>query len=153
MEMRANVAFFGTFGYELDITLLSEEEKEQIKKDITFFKQHRALIQQGTFFRLLSPFTNNETAWMVVSKDQKEAIVGYYEVLSKPNRPYERLKLKGLAEDKMYQINGDGKRFGDDLMQIGLLFGENFTGKADEFWSREKTKDYNSKLFYLKSIN
>ncbi len=153
MEMRANVAFFGTFGYELDITLLSDDEKEQIKKDIAFFKQHRVLIQQGTFYRLLSPFTNNETAWMVVSKDQTEAIVGYYEVLSKPNRPYERLKLKGLAEDRKYQITGALERFGDDLMQIGLLFGENFTGKADEFWSREKTKDYNSKLFYLKSIN
>jgi alpha-galactosidase len=151
LETRTNVAYFGTFGYELDITLLTETEKQQIKKDIAFFKEHRRLIQQGTFIRLKSPFDGNETAWMVVSNDQSEAIVGYYEVLAKPNRPYERLLLKGLAEDKEYQINGNLQRFGDDLMQIGLLFGDNFTGKADEFWAREKVKDYNSKLIFLKA--
>lgn len=153
LEMRTNVAYFGTFGYELDITLLSDEEKQQITKDIDFFKKHRKLFQQGKFIRLSSPFTSNETAWMVVSEDQSEAIVGCYEVLSKPNRPYARLALKGLAKDKKYRVNdADVSRFGDDLMQIGLLFGENFIGKADEYWAKEKIKDFNSKLFYLKAM-
>jgi len=153
LETRTNVAFFGTFGYELDITLLSDQEKRQMKEHIAFFKKHRNLFQQGTFIRLSSPFTNNETAWMVVSKDKSEAIVGYYEVLSKPNRPYERLVLKGLSVNTLYKINdSEVERFGDDLMQIGLLFGENFTGKADEYWAREKIKDFNSKLFYLKAV-
>ncbi|MEK5172618.1 alpha-galactosidase [Heyndrickxia sp. FSL W8-0496] len=153
LEMRTNVAYFGTFGYELDLSVLSNEEKEQIKQDIEFYKMHRKLFQQGTFIRISSPFTNNETAWMVVSKDQSEAIIGHYEVLAKPNRPYERLRLKGLADDKLYQINDtDIARYGDDLMQIGLIFGENFIGKANEYWAKEKVKDYNSKLFYLKEI-
>lgn len=154
LETRANVAFFGTFGYELDVTKMSEEEKEQMKQHIVFFKKHRKLFQQGTFTRLRSPFTKNETAWMVVSNDKTEAIVGYYEVLAKPNRPYERLRLKGLAESVLYSIN-DGKqgRYGDDLMEIGLLFGQNYIDRAAEYWAREHISDFNSRLFYLQAMN
>ncbi|MEK6455790.1 alpha-galactosidase [Caldifermentibacillus hisashii] len=154
LQMRTNVAYFGTFGYELDITTLEAEEKEQIRRDIAFFKEHRKLIQEGRFIRLLSPFEGNETAWMVVSEDHTEAIVAHFEVLAKPNRPYERLRLQGLSEGKKYQINEDKPlRYGDDLMQIGLLFGENFTDRADEYWEKEKRKDFNTRLYYLKALD
>src|SRR5699024_10804683 len=59
LETRANVAYFGTFGYELDPNRLTEEEKEEVKAQITFMKQYRHLIQYGTFYRLLSPFEGN----------------------------------------------------------------------------------------------
>ncbi|WNF34077.1 GH36 C-terminal domain-containing protein [Aeribacillus composti] len=39
------------------------------------------------------------TACMVVSKDQKEELVGYYQVLEKPNHGYSRILLKGLNGD------------------------------------------------------
>ena len=49
LQTRANVAYFGTFGYELDVNYLSDEEKEIIKKQIVFMKQYRSLFQFGTF--------------------------------------------------------------------------------------------------------
>ena len=52
LETRGNVAYFGTFGYELDITKLTEKELEQMKEQITFMKQHRDLIQKR---RILPP--------------------------------------------------------------------------------------------------
>lgn len=149
LDTRANVAYFGTFGYELDITKMPEKEHAKMKEHIAFFKKHRKLIQQGTFIRLQSPFTNNETAWMVVSQDKTEAIVGYYEVLAKPNRPYERLQLKGLEADKLYTVNSDLERYGDDLMEIGLILAGNYIDRASDYWSREHITDYNSKIFYL----
>ena len=88
LETRANVAYFGTFGYELDPNRLTEEEKEEVKAQITFMKQYRHLIQYGTFYRLLSPFEGNETAWMVVSEDKTRASVGYYKALQSVNGPY-----------------------------------------------------------------
>lgn len=71
------MAYFGTFGYELDLNLLSEEELKQVKEQVAFMKKYRKLIQvDGDFYRLLSPFKGNETAWMVVSQDKKQAIAG-----------------------------------------------------------------------------
>ncbi len=78
LKMRADVAYFGTFGYELNPNSLTEAEREAIKKQTAFMKEHRSLIQYGTFYRLQSPFAGNEMAWMVVSEDKKEAIVGWY---------------------------------------------------------------------------
>lgn len=71
LSTRANVAYFGAFGYELNIAKLSEEEQEEIKKQVEFVKQYRGLIQKGTFYRLLSPFEGNIAAWIVVSEDKK----------------------------------------------------------------------------------
>ncbi|MER2181493.1 MAG: GH36 C-terminal domain-containing protein, partial [Desemzia incerta] len=105
MDMRSHVAYFGTFGYELDITMLSHEETESIQQHIQFFKKHRKLIQQGDFYRLKSPFEGNHTAWMIVSRDQAEAVVGFYQVLGTPNPAYERLVLTGLDPEKRYAVH------------------------------------------------
>lgn len=74
LKMRADVAYFGTFGYELNPNSLTEAEREAIKKQTAFMKEHRSLIQYGTFYRLQSPFAGNEMAWMVVSEDKKKRL-------------------------------------------------------------------------------
>lgn len=57
LSTRANVAYFGTFGYELDLNLLSDREMEMVKEQIEFMKENRELIQMdGDFYRLRSPF-------------------------------------------------------------------------------------------------
>ena len=66
IETRANVAYFGAFGYELDLNELTELEKQKVKEQVEFIKQYRELIHKGKFNRLQSPFENNITAWMVV---------------------------------------------------------------------------------------
>ena len=77
ISTRANVAFFGTFGYELDLNKLTEAERALVREQIAFMKQYRAVIQFGTFYRLLSPFDGgNIMSWMVVSPDKRTAIVG-----------------------------------------------------------------------------
>jgi alpha-galactosidase len=153
METRANVAYFGTFGYELDITKLTEKEKELVKAQTSFFKERRQLIRNGQFYRLLSPFESNEVSWMVVSEDRKEAIVGYYKVLAKPNDKYYRIKLIGLDPDKHYAIEGkETTHYGDELMNVGIILAEDYTDRAGEYWSREKSGDFSSKLFLLKEV-
>ncbi|SDZ58906.1 alpha-galactosidase [Evansella caseinilytica] len=150
MASRANVAYFGTFGYEMDITKLNDEEKEKIKEHTAFFKEKRELIRTGRFYRLLSPFEANEVSWMVVSEDKTEAIVGYYKVLAKPNDKYYRIRLKGLDPSKRYAINGkDSTHYGDELMNIGIILAEDFTDRAGDFWSQEKHGDFSSRLFVL----
>ncbi len=147
LKTRADVAYFGTFGYELDLGRLTEEEQQEVKACTQFMKDHRQLLQFGTFYRLRSPFDYNESAWMVVSPDRREALVGYYVTLAKPNAGFTRLLLKGLDPDARYEVNGAECYYGDELMHAGLLTsnassGKTGTGIADN-------RDFSSRLFML----
>ncbi len=151
MEFRGRVAFFGTFGFELDITSLTDADKAEIRRQIAFYKKHRDLIRTGEFFRLKSPFSGNETAWMVVSPDQSEAIVAFYEVLGRPNPGFRELKLRGLDPDRTYRIAGAGyEARGDELMFIGHKLAPAYTGTSID--GVIESGDFTSQLFTLKSI-
>jgi alpha-galactosidase len=121
LDMRGHVAMSGNFGYELDLTKFTVDEKEQVKHQIALYKEIRPLVQFGDFYRLLSPFEGNETAWMIVAEDQSEAVVAYFRVLAEPNDPLSRLKLKGLDANKDYLLVEDGFTYaGDHLMYAGI---------------------------------
>jgi alpha-galactosidase len=121
IKMRGDAAMSGNFGYELDLTKLTEEEKDIVQAQVAEYKELRELIQFGNMYRLLSPFEGNEAAWMVVSEDKSEAFVAYFRVLAVPNGPITRLHLKGLDQNRSYSITGkNGVYGGDELMYTGL---------------------------------
>ncbi|MPM39636.1 hypothetical protein SDC9_86270 [bioreactor metagenome] len=81
-------------------------------------------------------------------------MVGVYHVLAQPNPAYERVSLAGLDEAALYQLDGEATtRFGDDLMQIGLVLGGNYIGRAQEYWSRTMPGDFSSQLYHLQKID
>ena len=135
LSTRANVAYFGTFGYELDLNLLSDEEIEEVKAQVEFMKEHRDLIQvEGDFYRILSPFEGNDTAWMVVSRDKKQAVAGYYERLNKVNASWMRLRFKGLDEDQLYKVKWEDKclkAYGNELMYAGIPVDRDYCNKTN----------------------
>lgn len=120
LETRGNVALSGNFGYELDLTRFTDEEKETVKAQVALYKDVRHLVQFGDFYRLLSPFEGNDTAWMFVSKDQSEAFVVYASVLQEPNPPLNRFRLKGLDPKRDYRLDEQTVYGGDELMYAGL---------------------------------
>ena len=108
VDTRAAAAYFGTFGYELDLNLLSEVEFERVKRQVAFMKKYRELIQiEGDFIRLLNPFEGNETAWMVISRDQSRGLAAFFQRLNKVNGSWLRLRLAGLDPDRRYRITCD----------------------------------------------
>jgi len=148
IETRANTAYFGTFGYELNPLELKEEEREIIKTQVQFYKSHRKLIRDGDFYRLQCPFEENETAWMIVSKDRKEALVGWYKVLATANpKKQQVLPLKGLDVNLLYEVNGEKAYFGDELVYRGLPLPIEFNGVNGKL--AERGGDYQSVVFYL----
>ncbi len=120
IRFRADVAYFGTFGYELDLNHISEEEFCEVKEQIAFMKKNRQLLQFGKFYRLMSPFETNINAWMVVSEDQKKALVGVYTMRAAVNGLHGRIRLQGLDANKLYHIQSS-VYYGDELMQVGLV--------------------------------
>jgi alpha-galactosidase len=121
MQMRGHVAMAGNLGYELDLTKLEPSERSVVKRQIATYKEIRHLVQFGDFYRLLSPFEGNRTAWMFVSEDKREAFVSYFRVLAEANPSLGRLRLKGLDPERDYSLVRTGQTFGgDELMAVGL---------------------------------
>lgn len=150
LHTRANVAYFGTFGYELDLNSLTEEEISQVKEQIIFMKKYRKLFQFGDFYRLKSPFEENETVWMVVSEDKKTAIVGYYRVLNGVNQPYSRVRLQGLNPDILYEnVRNNTENFGDELMNFGLITTDVTAGEVPG--DATPCTDFESRIYVLKA--
>ena len=152
LETRANVAYFGTFGYEFDIRYLSDEDKQKVKKQIKYFKKNSEIIHNGTFYRLQSPFEENIAAWMVVNKDKTEALVGVYQILAQPHPKYHTIRLEGLDSNKRYKLKDrDTVHYGDELMNLGLGISEK--GWASGLFSSEDKEDFSSKIFHLEVLN
>jgi alpha-galactosidase len=121
LEMRGHVAMSGNLGYELDLTKMTEEEQHDVIDQVNYYKAIRPLIQFGDFYRLLSPFEGNETAWMFVSEDKTEAVFAHFKVLDEGNSPFLSAKLQGLDPDKKYNIAELGETYyGDELMNVGI---------------------------------
>ncbi|MBC1648837.1 alpha-galactosidase [Listeria booriae] len=134
LEIRGNVAMSGNLGYELDLTKLTDTEKETIKQQIQTYKEIRPLIQFGDFYRLKSPFEGNETAWMFVDKTKTEAVVFYFQVLAVPAKPLLAIKLAGLNKESQYKINATKQVFGgDELMYSGLQIPTTLKGDFQTF--------------------
>jgi alpha-galactosidase len=104
IDTRFNVAFFGALGYELDLSLLEPAEKRQVIEQIKFYKEHRNLIKDGDFYQLKDIKNDGIALWLVVSKDKKEAILGYYNSLQKMNPSIDEIKLVGLDENLTYKF-------------------------------------------------
>ena len=138
LKTRFHSALTGSFGYELDICNLGSDEKMHIKKQITEYKSYQKLITEGNYYRLISPLKDSESAWIIVSEDKKEALVGYFRILSK--KSYLRsLKLAGLDSSYRYLVIGtDLKYYGSTLMSAGITL--------PKLWG-----DYTSYLFHLRA--
>ncbi len=121
VQTRGNVAMSGNFGYELDLTQMTDEDKEEVKAQVRQYKEIRHLVQFGEFYRLRSPFEGNDTAWMMVAEDGSEAFAAYVRVLAEPNAPLDWLKFKGLEPHAKYRTGENGPLYGgDQLMYAGL---------------------------------
>lgn len=141
IETRGVVAMSGNFGYELDITKLPKCEKEIIKEQVKLYKEIRETIQFGKYYRLSSPFENNDVAWMFISKDCEEIIVSFVRTLAKPNSKFISLKLVGLDESSKYEILGENIIVGgDELMNIGLNVPELKGDYQAKMWRLKKVK-------------
>ena len=119
-ETRGDVALLGTFGYELDITKLTEEEKEQVKCQVAKYHKYNDLIREGDYYRLASAEENGYyDSWIISDKDRSRALVFYVQVRARANAKSRFVRLAGLDEKKRYAVDGTVYA-GSTLMQAGV---------------------------------
>ncbi len=123
---RGHVAMVGTFGYELDVTKIPQEDRDAIPGQIAEFNKYNTLVRTGDHFRIGNMFEDNLwDAWMFVSKDKSEALFEFVQVLCRPNERSRRIKLKGLDPEAYYYEESapEVRLSGAALMQCGINIG------------------------------
>ncbi len=122
-KTRGDVALAGTFGYELDITRISDEDRADISRQVALYHKYNHLVRGGDYYRLSSYQRNHEyDAYMVVSKDKREALITYVQVLASPNSSRKLLKVPGLMAETRYLVEGsDTQLLGSTLEKVGFV--------------------------------
>ena len=120
-ETRGITALAGTFGYELDITKISEQERNMVPGQIAAYKKYAPLIREGDYYRIASYRENHKyDCYEIVSKDRSQAAVFFVQVMHEPSVKSRKIKLQGLSEHAVYEV--DGRQYtGAALMYAGLL--------------------------------
>ena len=124
LHTRGVVAMSGTFGYELNLMKLSEEEKQEIREQIAEYKSYASIIQNGLYYRLSNPTTEEICAWEFVHTDEKEqskVLLNIVMQVIHGNMTVNYVKLQGLEETAVYREEKSGKRYtGAALMYGGM---------------------------------
>ena len=136
---RGNLALSGTFGYELDLTKLTQDDRMQVREQIAIYHKYHALIACGNLYRLSDAFSVNAfDAWMYVSKDRREALITAVCRFSEPNSGVRFVHPRGLDPETVYEV--DGIRIsGATLMAVGIRL-------------ELPPGDGASRLYYLKAL-
>ncbi len=136
---RGHVALAGTFGYELDVTKIPEEERNAIPGQVEMYHKYNDLVRNGEYYRIASCRENNEfDCWEVVSEQQDEALITFVQILNRPNFHSRRILVPGLNPSYTYVEEETGKEYsGEVLSKAGLPIAN--------MWG-----DFQSKLIHLR---
>ncbi len=121
IETRSAVAMCGTFGYELDPRILTDEEKAAVRNQIADYHRFSSVIRKGDFYRLVKPEDNRfYCAWEFVSEDRNEFLLTVVTMRKRPTS-YLILRMRGLDPEQMYRDESTGRMYsGAFLMNAGL---------------------------------
>ena len=101
---------------------MTEEEKQLTIEQIKAYRKMDELVLRGDLYRLMSPFTEEFFAEMLVSKDKTRAYVAGMRLRGTPLYKNRLFRLAGLDPDKTYRIEEIGVTAkGATLMNFGLL--------------------------------
>ena len=148
-KTRGYVALSGTFGYELDITKLPQEERALIPHQVELYKKYSDLVRTGDYWRIASYSQNHEyDCWMSLSKDKKRALVTFVQVFNHPNYKTRFIKIQGLDENKKYKISFPDENQNDfPVIEMTGLTIKNAGIPVKRDWG-----DFNAKLIYIEAL-
>ena len=141
MKTRADIAHLGATGYELDTSVFTKEELEEVSSQVEEYKRIEHLILQGDLYRIDDPFDGNFFTEMVVSKDKCEALVCIYRRHTNANPEIKRVRPCGLDKSKIYKVvERDIVASGATLMNVGIAI--NF-----------KNEDFTTVVYHIRELN
>ena len=122
LDTRGIVAMAGSFGYELDLSTLTEEEKETMKEQVKKYRQYQLLIHNGDYYRLTNPHNSRIAAWQWNDNTNGNVLVQGVVFRAVANMVRDKIKLMGVDALAKYKLKGTGEIYsGMALMTGGIL--------------------------------
>ncbi len=125
LKTRSSVAMAGSYGFELDLTKLNDEEIEFLNGETKEFRRFSPLVLNGDYYRLTDT-EKDFMAWELVSEDKSHALITAVRTKAFFNAKPILIKADGLKENAIYSVIVDGVKrekslTGCALMKIGLI--------------------------------
>ncbi len=117
---RGHVALSGSFGYELDLNKITDEEREMVKEQIAEFHKYHSLIHEGIYYRITPP-GGRFCAWEFVDEKKDHALQTLVMTSAEGNPLPVHTIVKGLSPDKDYHCSANNQiHSGRTWMGAGL---------------------------------
>ena len=145
MTFRQDVAFFGIFGYELNLVKDHSLDPQELRKQIAQYKQMEPAVLHGDLYHLASPFETNTPAVALAWQDTVWA--GLYEILSDFKAEPAPSVLLPMLEEGNWEVNGVTVP-ASILQNYGLRLPVKNNGGNRQY--AEWVGDYQSRLVCLK---
>ena len=136
IKFRGDVAICGQLGYELNLGILSDKEKEAVKEQIKTYHKLADVFHNGDLYRIITPENSDVAVNQFISEDENTVIVCVYVMRGRPNNAYKYAKLKGLDLAAIYTDENGKEYSGEFLSQFGIKI--------------HPDRDYASKIIVLK---
>ena len=136
--VKAALALFGTYGYEMDPGRLTQEEIAALCRTAELYrKYHGSVIEQGTLWHLCAPREGNYMAMQCVSRDRSASVVLFMNRQKEWDK-FRFVRLKGLSREMRYYNTFDrAVHDGAYYMEVGLNL------------SRERLTEFDCRLIVL----
>ncbi|MBR4789956.1 MAG: alpha-galactosidase [Treponema sp.] len=145
-KTRGYVALSGTFGYELDITKLSAEDRAMVPQQVALYKKFSPLVREGDYYRIASAAqTVDYDCWASISRDKTRALVTFVQLYNRANYKTRMVKIPGLDANRTYTItwpDEDQKKFPPMTLTGATIMNAGIPIRRD--WG-----DYQGQLIYL----
>ena len=135
MKFRGDVAICGQLGYELNLAILSDSDKAEVREQIKAYHELADVFHNGDLYRLITPENSDVVANQFISEDKNTVIVCLYVMRARPNNSFKYAKLKGLDVNAVYVDQKGNEYTGDYLTHFGFKISPD--------------KDYDSKIIVL----
>ncbi len=120
IKFRGDVAICGQLGYELNLGILSDDDKQEVKKQIKAYHDLADIFHNGDLYRLITPENSDVVANQFISEDKNTVIVCLYVMRARPNNSYRYAKLKALDLNAVYVDQNGNEYTGDYLTHFGF---------------------------------
>ncbi len=156
LTYRNRVAASGVLGYELDLTQLSQAEKELTRQHVQWYKSHRDLILAGEYVPLVVDDASDQAAWMFWNANEGRGIIYWFCRDKKPNQLSQRLVISDLPIHATYEITDQdsGEHFmahGSELRYRGIPLLRFFGQYKSRVWTIAATSPHGRGLHTMGS--
>ncbi len=120
-KFRYLVSSMGAYGYELDLSKLTPQEKAELNEYSKAYQKYAQFVIDCDLYRLWDINDDRYSAYMQVNKDKTKALFTFIQINSKGFYENILLRLDGLDENKTYKEESSGEIYsGAALMCAGI---------------------------------